>query len=106
MALHLPNIKPDLDVRFISSDKKCFRPEHEKAVSQLREFTVSQNVTIYQNGEEPEKLQSDHMHLISQSQKSQGFLVADFARLFDERRSHWKIFLLFNMDKRTLRSKI
>ena len=36
-----------------------------------------------------------------QSQKSQGFSVAEFAALSDERR-----FLLFNMDKRTLRSKI
>ena len=30
-----------------------------------------------------------------QSQKTQGFCVADFATLSDERRSRWKIFLLF-----------
>ena len=41
-----------------------------------------------------------------QSQKTQGFLVVDFATLSDERRLCSKIFLLFNMDKRTLRSKI
>ena len=32
--------------------------------------------------------------------------MADCATLSDERRSHSKNFLLFNMDKRTLRSKI
>ena len=42
----------------------------------------------------------------TQSQKAQGFHVADFAMLCDERRSRPKIFLLFNMDKRTLSSKI
>ena len=42
----------------------------------------------------------------SRSQKAQGFCVADFARLSDERRSHSKIVLLLNSDKRTLRSKI
>ena len=36
-----------------------------------------------------------------QSQKSQGFCVADFATLSDERKSRSKIFLLFNMGKRT-----
>ena len=41
-----------------------------------------------------------------QSQKTQGFCVADFVTLSDERRSRSKIILLFNMDKRTLRSKI
>ena len=41
-----------------------------------------------------------------QSQKTKGFRVADFATLSDERRSRSKIFLLFNMDKRTLGSKI
>ena len=41
-----------------------------------------------------------------QSQKTQGFCVADFATLSDERRSRSKFFLLFNMDKRTFRSKI
>ena len=40
-----------------------------------------------------------------QSQKTQGFCVADFATLSDERRSRSKIVILFNMDKRTLRSK-
>ena len=34
------------------------------------------------------------------------FCVADFATLSDERRSCSKIVLLFNMDKRTLRSKL
>ena len=34
------------------------------------------------------------------------FCGADFAMLSDERRSRSKPFLLFNMDKRTLRSKI
>ena len=42
----------------------------------------------------------------NQSQKTQGFRVADFATLSDERRLRSKIFLLFDMDKRTLRSKI
>ena len=41
-----------------------------------------------------------------QSQKTQRFRVADFATLSDERMSRSKIFLLFNMGKRTLRSKI
>ena len=36
---------------------------------------------------------------ITQSQKTQGFCVADFATLSDERRSCSKIFLLFNMVK-------
>ena len=40
-----------------------------------------------------------------QSHKTQGFCVADFAMLSDERRSRSKIFLLFAMDKRTLHSK-
>ena len=40
------------------------------------------------------------------SQKMQGFCVANFATLSDERRSHSKIFLLLNMDKRTLHLKI
>ena len=40
-----------------------------------------------------------------QLQKSQGFCVADFAMLSDERISRSKIFLLFDRDKRTLRSK-
>ena len=35
-----------------------------------------------------------------QSRKTQGFRVADFATLSDERRSRLKIFLLFNMDKK------
>ena len=43
---------------------------------------------------------------LHQSQKTQGFRVADFATLSDKRRSRLKIFLLFKMDKRTLRSKI
>ena len=34
-----------------------------------------------------------------------GFCVADFAALSDERRLRSKTFLLFNMDKRSLRSK-
>ena len=42
----------------------------------------------------------------SQSQKTQCFCVADFATLSDERRSRSKIVLLFNTDKRTLRSNI
>ena len=42
-----------------------------------------------------------------QSQKTQSFCLADFATLSDERRSRSKIFLLFNMDERTLlRSKV
>ena len=41
-----------------------------------------------------------------QSQKTQGFCVADFGTLSDERRSRSKIVLLFNTGKRTLRSKI
>ena len=41
-----------------------------------------------------------------QSQKTQGFRVADFVTLSDEKRSRSKIVLLFNVDKRTLRSKI
>ena len=36
----------------------------------------------------------------------QGFCVAEFATLSDERSSRSYIFLLFNMYKRTLRSKI
>ena len=40
-----------------------------------------------------------------QSHKTQGFCVADFATLSDERRSGSKIFLLFAMDKKTLHSK-
>ena len=40
------------------------------------------------------------------SQKTQGFRVADFATLSDERRTRSKIFLLFDMDNRTLRSKV
>ena len=40
------------------------------------------------------------------SQKTQGFCVADFATLFDERTSRSKAFLLFNTDKGTFRSKI
>ena len=46
------------------------------------------------------------LELIIQSQKTQGFCVADFATLSDKRRSRSKIVLLFNKDKRTLRSKI
>ena len=42
-------------------------------------------------------------HPVVQSQKSQGFSVADFATLSDEGRSCSKIFLLFNMGKRPLR---
>ena len=38
--------------------------------------------------------------------QTEGFRVADFAALSDERRSYSKIVLLFNTDKRTLRSKI
>ena len=41
-----------------------------------------------------------------QSQKTRGFRVADFATLSDERRSRSEIFLLFNVDKKTFRSKI
>ena len=41
-----------------------------------------------------------------QSQKTEGFSIADFATLFDERGSRSKFFLLFNMDTRTLISKI
>ena len=41
-----------------------------------------------------------------QSQKTQGFRVADFATLSNERTSRRKFFYSFNMDKRTLRSKI
>ena len=41
----------------------------------------------------------------TQSQKTQGFRVADFAMLSDERWLRLKIFLLFNMDKRTFCSK-
>ena len=40
-----------------------------------------------------------------QSQKTQGFCVADFVTLPDQRLGS-KIFLLFSKDKRTLRSKI
>ena len=43
---------------------------------------------------------------VIQSQKTQSFCVADFVILSDKRRSRSKIFLLFNTDKRTLRSKI
>ena len=35
-----------------------------------------------------------------QSQKTHGFRVADFATIFDERKSRSKIYLLFNMDKK------
>ena len=41
-----------------------------------------------------------------QYQKIQGFRVADFATLSDERRSRSKIFLMFNLDKRAVCSKI
>ena len=41
-----------------------------------------------------------------QSQKTEGFCVADFATLSDERRSRSKNFSTVYMDKRTLRSKI
>ena len=40
------------------------------------------------------------MYLQMQSQKIQGFCVADFATLSDERRSCSKIVLLFNVDKK------
>ena len=43
---------------------------------------------------------------LNQSQKTPDFCVADFATLSDERKSRSKISLLFDMDKRTLRSKI
>ena len=42
----------------------------------------------------------------TQLQKTQGFCVGDFATLSDERVLRWKIFLLFNTDKRTWRLKI
>ena len=41
-----------------------------------------------------------------QSQKTEGFCVADFATLSDERKSRSKIVLMFNTDIRILRSKI
>ena len=41
-----------------------------------------------------------------QSQETEGFSVADFVTIFDERGSRSKIFLLCNMDPRTLISKI
>ena len=41
-----------------------------------------------------------------QSQKTQGFCVADFPTLYNERRSRSEIVLLFYTDKGTLRSKI
>ena len=41
-----------------------------------------------------------------QTQKTQGFCVADFATLSDERMLHSKNFLLFNTGKRTMYSKI
>ena len=43
---------------------------------------------------------------INQSQKTQGFCVADFVTLSDEGRSRSKIVVLLDTDKRTLRSKI
>ena len=43
---------------------------------------------------------------LSQSQKTEGFCVANFVTLSDERRSRSKTVLLFNTEKRTLRSKI
>ena len=42
----------------------------------------------------------------SQSQKTRGFCVADFATLSDKRRSRSKVGILLNTGKRTLRSKI
>ena len=41
-----------------------------------------------------------------QSQKTQGFCVAHFVTLADEKMSRSKILLLFSTVKRTLRSKI
>ena len=53
------------------------------------------------------RCQKDPLSIVTiQSQKTQGFRVADFETLSDERRSRLKIFLLFNLDKRTLRSKM
>ena len=43
---------------------------------------------------------------LCQSQNTQGLCIAEFGTLSDERGSRSKIFLLFNMDKRTLISKI
>ena len=45
-------------------------------------------------------------NMIIQSQKTQGFCVADFAMLSDERRSRSKNFPTVYMDKIILRSKI
>ena len=45
-------------------------------------------------------------HSTDQPQKTQCFCVADFVTLSGERRLRSKIVLLFNTDKRTLRSKI
>ena len=46
------------------------------------------------------------MKLLLQSQKTQGFCVANFATLSAERMSRLKLFLLFNTVERTLPSKI
>ena len=42
---------------------------------------------------------------MKQSQKTEGFCVADFATLSDERRLRSRLVLLYKTDKRTLRSK-
>ena len=47
---------------------------------------------------------SQHIHY--SHRKPKVFCIAGFATLSDNRRSRLKIFLTFNMDKRTLHSKI
>ena len=49
---------------------------------------------------------SDSQKCQNQLQRTQGFCVADFATLSDERTSCSKTFLLFNTAVRALRSKI
>ena len=53
-----------------------------------------------------EAILKHHYASFIQSQETQDFCVADLATLSEERRSRSKIVLLFNTDKRTLRSKI
>ena len=47
------------------------------------------------NGKTLEHISPHNLSTLIQSQKTQGFCVADFATLSDERRSRSKIFLLF-----------
>ena len=49
---------------------------------------------------------SEEPNMINQSQKTQGFCVADFATLSDERRSRSEIIIQFNGGKRILRSNL